>query len=61
MGYGIDSSNRRIEANIVTSAYGKENFIYWIEKNIQCKSIKYINNKKIKELQSEGVQFPNRL
>lgn len=52
----------RLEANILTSLYGKDNFNDFIQRNINAGTILYWNKEKSQELiEVPGVQFPNKL
>lgn len=45
-------------ANIVLSCYGKNNFEWWLNKNVDKNSFIFANEMKIKELFKTKVQFP---
>lgn len=52
----------RLEANILTSLYGKDNFNNYIQRNIDAGTVLYWNKEKSQELiEVPGVQFPNKL
>ncbi|MDE6059371.1 MAG: ssDNA-binding domain-containing protein [Clostridia bacterium] len=52
--------NRVIDANILTSAYGKDNFQAFIERNIEKGNVLYYNKEKSQALSvNPGVQFPD--
>lgn len=49
-----------IEANILTSVYGKDNFNSFLKRNINENNILYCNKRKSQELlETPGIQFPN--
>lgn len=51
-----------IEANIITSVYGRENFNAFIARNADEKTILYLNKEKSQELTKiPGIQFPDNL
>lgn len=52
----------RLEANVLTSLYGKDNFNNYIQRNIDAGTVLYWNKEKSQELiEVPGVQFPNKL
>ena len=54
--------NLEIEANIITSVYGKENFNNFIANNASAKTVIYWNKEKSQELtKTPGIQFPDNL
>ena len=51
-----------IEANIITSVYGRENFNAFIARNADEKTILYWNKEKSQELiDVPGIQFPDKI
>ena len=51
-----------IEANIITSVYGRENFNAFIARNADEKTILYLNKEKSQELiDVPGIQFPDKI
>lgn len=51
-----------IEANIITSVYGRENFNAFIARNADERTILYWNKEKSQELTKiPGIQFPDNL
>lgn len=49
-----------IDANVLTSAYGKDNFQTFIERNIEQGSVLYVDKEKSQELAKiPGIQFPD--
>lgn len=51
-----------IEANILTSTYGKDNFNDFLQRNIDANTILYWDKEKSQELiKTPGVQFPDNL
>lgn len=59
-GRGNDLNGFEISANIMTSAYGKDNFQSFIERNIEQGSVLYVDKAKSQELfETPGIQFPD--
>ena len=58
-GFGRQNS-KIISANILTSAYGKDNFQSFIERNIKQGSVLYVDKEKSQALSvNPGIQFPD--
>ena len=54
--------NLEIEANIITSVYGRENFNAFIARNADERTILYWNKEKSQELtKTPGIRFPDNL
>lgn len=59
-GRGNDLNGFEISANIMTSAYGKDNFQSFIERNIEQGSVLYVDKAKSQVLfETPGIQFPD--
>lgn len=58
---GVGRQNSKIiSANILTSAYGKDNFQSFIERNIEQGSVLYVDKEKSQVLSvNPGIQFPD--
>ena len=50
-----------IEANILTSTYGKDNFNDFMKRNVDGGTVLYWNKEKTRMLQIPGIQFPDNL
>lgn len=51
-----------VEANIITSAYGKENFNNFLQENVDLGKVIYWDKEKCQELsETPGIQFPSNL
>ena len=56
------SDGKRIEANILTSAYGKDNFSSFLARNIEADRVLYVSKEKSQELTNvPGLQLPDKI
>lgn len=51
------ASKKVMKANVIASFYGKDNFYYWLKKNITKNSLLFVDERKIRNIFLPGLQL----